>query len=64
MRSQVTNNTCSLPESVGPDSIPNAVICHTRGLQLECRRLNNVDEHIVQMGLQGITICILGDPLG
>lgn len=64
VRVQAPENKCSLPQSVGPCSIPNAVICHSRGLQLECRRPSGADEHIVQMGLRGFTICILGDPLG
>ena len=64
MHLQAPENKCSHPQSVGPGSIPNAVICHTRGLQLECRRPHNADEHIVQMGLKGFTICILGDPPG
>ena len=64
VRLQASSSKCSLPQLVGPGSIPNAIICHTRGLQLECRRPSDANKHLVQMGLRGMTICILGDPLG
>jgi len=61
---QPPDQKCSLPQPLGPDSIPSAVVCHTRGLTLECRRPAEADEHIVQMAFRGTTIFVLKDPPG
>lgn len=61
---QASDPSCGLPQPLGPPGAPSAVVCHMRGLQLECRKQSRAEEQDIEMLLRGLTVCVLEDPLG
>ena len=61
MAMQAPDSGPSLPQPLGPNCIPSPVICHMRGLHLECKRPGGAAWYHVQMAIRGLTLSVLDD---